>query len=202
MEPGQDALSMILDAAQRLNLSIYCQGDRTWRIRKPAEYVGATVLKLFAGASGTILSASTALTRGVGDGSGFHNAVCLKYSWKDGSGVDQVVYGNALVSAGTYAVSEIGYNGYFEERQHPIGSTALANQAASNTLASLVGRGHQMTMTAHAAYWLRPGHTVTVQLPTGDQQRYLVRQVQFNPVNGTMDLALFQPIDVTISTTG
>ena len=59
-----------------------------------------------------------------------------------------------------------------------------------------------MTITAHAAYWLRPGMTVTVQLPVGDQQRLLVRQVTFNPVNGTMSVSLYQPINVEISTTG
>lgn len=198
---GQDSLSMIQDMAERLNLWIYADGDRTWRIRKKSDYSGATALKLLTGAGGTILDASSVLTRGEGGGRGFHNAVTLAYRWKDSGGVDRVVYGNAVVSAGTYAASNVGYNVFAEERRYPIASTALANAAASNALKSLVGRGHQMSLKAHAAYWLRPGHTVTVQLPAGDQQRFLVRQVTFSPSDGTMRLALNQPINVTISTT-
>ena len=80
-DPGQDALRMIQDAAERLDLWIYVDGDGKWRIRKRPEYVGATALKLTTGASGTILDANTVLTRGDVEGSGFHNAVTLKYSW-------------------------------------------------------------------------------------------------------------------------
>lgn len=198
---GQDSLSMLLDAAERLNVSIFCDGNRTWRIKKQSDYAGATALKLFTGAGGTIFNATSAVTRGLGEGTGFKNGVSLKYMWRDSGGVDRVTHGSAVVSSGTYAASNIGDNFYYEERKYPIASTALANQAATNVLKSLTSRGNQMTLTAHAAYWLRPGHTVTVQLPAGAQQRFLVRQVQFNPVTGTMDLALHQPINVTISTT-
>lgn len=198
---GQDSLSMIQDAAERLNLWIYADGDRTWRIRKKSEYTGATSLKLLTGAGGTILDAATVLTRGEGGGRGFHNAVSLKYMWKDGAGADHVIFGNAVVSSGTYATASVGYNTFYAERKYPIASSTLANAAASNALKSLVGRGHQMSLKAHAAYWLRPGATVTVQLPAGDQQRFLVRQVTFSPKDGTMRLALNQPINVTISTT-
>lgn len=201
MDVGQDSLSMMLDAEERLNLSITCDGDRTWRVKKLSDYAGTTALKLFTGAGGTILDASSMVTRGLSEGTGFKNGVSLKYSWRDSGGVDKVIYGNAVVSAGTYAASSIGDNFYFEERKYPIASAALANQAAANKLKSLTSRGHQMALSAHAAYWLRPGHTVTVQLPAGAQQRFLVRHVQFNPVTGTMDLALKQPINVTISTT-
>lgn len=200
-EVGQDSLSMILDAAERLDCLIYCDGDRTWRIKKRSEYSGVTALKLFTGPSGTILDATTALTRGVGESKGFHNAVAIKYAWKDSAGVDKIIYGNAVVSTGSYASSQVGYNVFYEERDYPIANATLANNAAAATLRVLVGRGHQMLITAHAAYWLRPGHTVTVQLDLGDQQRFLVKEVQFNPVNGTMDLSLVQPINVSISTT-
>ncbi|MFE5839132.1 hypothetical protein [Arthrobacter sp. NPDC056493] len=198
---GQDSLSMLLDAAERLNVSVFCDGDRTWRIKKQSEIAGATALKLYVGAGGTILNAQSSLTRGVGEGKGFCNAVALIYRWKDSGGVDHVIYGNATVSAGPFATTAVGAKTFSEERQFPIASTALANQTASNLLKILAGRGNQMTLEAHAAYWLRPGHTVTVQLPAGDQQRFLVTQVQFNPTTGTMDLVLKQPINVTISTT-
>lgn len=200
-ETGQSSLDMILDAAQRLNLRVYCDGDRVWRIRRHAQYAGQSALKLFTGPSGTILDSSTVLTRGETEGKGFHNAVSLKYSWKDSNDVDKAIYGNAVVKTGPYAASAIGYNVFFEEREFAIASVALANAAAASTLQVLASRGQQALITAHAAYWIRPGHTVTVQLPAGDQQRYLVRQVQFNPVEGTMNLSLVQPIDVEISTT-
>jgi hypothetical protein len=198
---GQDSLSMLLDAAERLNLAIFCDGDRTWRIKKLSDYAGATALKLFTGAGGTILDATSLVTRGLYEGTGFKNGVSLKYMWRDSGGVDRVTFGNAVVSSGPFAASSIGDNFYYEERKYPIASVALANQAAANVLKGLTSRGNQMALTAHAAYWIRPGHTVTVQLPAGSQQRFLIRAVTFNPVTGTMDLSLNQPINVTISTT-
>lgn len=200
-DPGKDSLSMIQDAAERLDLRIFVDGDRTWRITKKSDYSGATALKLTTGASGTILESSSVLTRGDVPGNGFKNAVVIKYAWRDGSGVDQVVYGNAVVTSGPYAVAN-GYNVDSIERQYAIADSTKANTAASNVLKSLVGRGHQMSITAISAYWLRPQMTVTVQLPTGDQERLLVSQVRFNPTNGTMQVQLYQPINVTISTTG
>lgn len=201
MDTGKDALSIIADAADRLGLWIYCDSDRTWRITKRPEYVGATALKLTTGASSTIFSSATTLTRGDSQGTGFHNAVGIKYAWKDDANVDHEIYGNAEVISGTFAVNAVGFNTYYEERDIPV-TQAQATAVAVSTLKSRAARGHQMEMEAHAAYWLRPGHTVTVQLPVGDQQRLLVRQVSFNPVSGTMNLALTQPINVTISTTG
>ena len=199
-EPGQDSLRMIADAADRLGLWIYVDGDRTWRIKARPQYVGTTALKLTTGASSTIFDVASVLTRGDVEGTGFHNAVSVKYSWTDSGNVARVIYGNAVVNSGTYNVAS-GYKTYSEERNYPI-TQAQATDVAVSKLRALVGRGSQMTMTAHAAYWLRPGMTVTVQLPLGDQQRLLVRQVSFRPSTGTMQLALYQPIDVTISTTG
>jgi hypothetical protein len=198
---GQDSLSMIKDASERAGCRVYVDGDRTWRIGRIPEYSGATALNLFTGPEGTILDASSTLTRGASDGRGFKNAVSIKYLWKTPAGVDMVNFGNAVVSTGPYAPSAIGYNVLYLEREYPIANTGKANQAASNVLRPLIGRGHQVELGAHAAYWLRPGHTVTVQLPSGEQERHLVRSVKFDPLTGRMDLALVQPTDVTISTT-
>ncbi|QIN94316.1 minor tail protein [Arthrobacter phage BlueFeather] len=197
---GQDSLSMLQDAAERVGVRVYVDGDRTWRIAPLPEYSGATALKLFTGPEGTILDAAATLTRGAVDGHGFHNAVSIKYLWKDSGGVDRVNFGNAVVASGPYAPSAIGYNVLYLERPYAVASTAKANQAAANVLKPLVGRGHQVELGAHAAYWLRPGHTVTVQLPAGGQERHLVRSVSFHPLTGRMDLGLVQPINVTIST--
>jgi hypothetical protein len=198
---GQDSLSMIQDAAERLNLWIYCDGNRYWRIQKKTDYAGTSALKLLTGPSGTILSASTYRTRGDSPGRGFHNSVALKYMWTDSGGVDRVVFGNAVVSTGAYASASVGYNTFYEERKYPIANATLANAAASNLLKVLVGRGYQSVVTAHAAYWLRPGHTVTLLLPAGTQQRFIVNRVDFKPVDGSMTVNLHQPFNVTISTT-
>jgi hypothetical protein len=197
---GQDSLSMIADAAERLDARVYVDGDRTWRIARKAEISGVAALKLFSGPEGTIFDSEAILTRGRDAGSGFHNAVTLKYLWKDSAGNDKRMFGNAVISSGPYATATVGYMGLYEEREYPV-SQATANAAAANVLRSKARRGHQATLAAHAAYWLRPGHTVTLQLPSGAQERWLVRQVRFTPSTGTMTLALNQPINVTISTT-
>jgi hypothetical protein len=64
-DPGQDSLSMLADAAERVYLRVWCDENRIWRVGRKAEYVGTSALKLTVGASGTILDASTAYSWGV-----------------------------------------------------------------------------------------------------------------------------------------
>jgi hypothetical protein len=193
LEVGKTFDSLITDAAGRAGVWVYSDGSRRWRITKRAEVAGVSAHKLFTGPDGTIYDSDTALQR-----EDFYNSVCLTYKWEDGAGNDQILYGEAYVSSGTYSTSTIGWNTYVEEREGPV-TQAQATAAAQTVLKYKVTRGHGIRITSAAAYWVRPGMTVTIQLPQGDQERQLVRAVTFNPPSGTMSITTRQPESVSIS---
>jgi hypothetical protein len=194
-EPGQDSWKLLSDAANRAGVQIYCDGDRVWHISAQPVISGETALNLTTGGGGIIKESTAVYSRET-----FNNTVCLKYSWKDASNVDHVIYGHAYLSAGPFALSAIGYNSYFEERNIPA-TQAQADAAASATLQALAKRGRSFSIDAVSAYWIRPNHSVTATLPTGDQERLLVSSVTFNFPSGDMSLKLRQPETLTISNT-
>ncbi|ARU53514.1 hypothetical protein CBR64_20880 [Cellulosimicrobium cellulans] len=80
-------------------------------------------------------------------------------------------------------------------------SSLKASAVAAARVRRTISRGRQMSVeAAAAAYWLRPGHTITVQLPTGPQERHLVSSVTFDLPSGTMHVRTRVPVDVTITT--
>jgi hypothetical protein len=194
LDIGNDFQSLITDAAARAGVWVYSDGSRRWRITSRAEVAGVSAHKLYTGPDGTIFDSDTALQR-----EDFANSVCLKYVWKNGSGEEQIIYGEAYVP-GTlgYGVVGSGYNTYVEERQGPI-TQSQATSAAQSVLRYKVTRGHGIRLQAVAAYWLRPGMTVTIQLPLGEQERQLIRAVTFNPSSGSMTITTRQPESVSIS---
>jgi hypothetical protein len=194
LDIGKDFQSLITDAAGRAGVWVYSDGSRRWFITTRPEVAGVSAHKLYTGPDGTILDTDAALQR-----EDFSNSVCLIYTWKDAAGADQTLYGEAYVpGSGPFGVVATGYNTYVEERQGPV-TQAQATAAAQTVLKYKITRGHGIRLGAVAAYWLRPGMTVTVQLPLGDQERQLIRAVTFNPVSGTMTITTRQPESVSIS---
>lgn len=193
LEVGSDYWSLISDAAKRAGVWVYVDGQRRWRITKRAEVAGVSAHKLLTGAGGTIISADAALQR-----EDFYNSVTLAYTWQDAAKVDQTVYGEAWIDGGDFGTTATGVNGYFEEREGPI-TKAQANAAAQTILKYCFTRGRGFRMDAAAAYWLRAGMTVTVQLPLGEQERHIIRAVSFNPADGTMTITTRQPQEAAIT---
>ena len=193
--PGQDSMRLIADVMNRAGAQVYCDDTGRWIIGKPYALSNTTALKLNTGGGGVISEATAYLDREV-----FHNFVCLGYKWRDANNVDQVVWGHALIANGPLAWNVIGYNSYFEERNYPA-TQAQANAAATSSLRALAKRGVGYQMDAVSAYWLRPGLTVTADLPDYTQDRVLVSAVQFNFPSGQMHLRLRRPEDLTISNT-
>jgi hypothetical protein len=191
---------MLNEASQRLGVRIFCDENRVWHIQSPDALKSVTSLKLFTGPESTLLSAETARNRGEGNDDGFKNSAVIKYSWTDGAGNEQVIYGNANVVTGAESVYSIGYMTAYEERDFPT-TQGNADSAASTLVAGRMSRGQTVSVVAVSAYWLRPGMTVTVQLPIGTQQRYIVTGVNFSSTSGVMSLSLRQPMTAVISTT-
>ncbi|MFF2842698.1 hypothetical protein [Paenarthrobacter sp. NPDC057981] len=193
-EVGKDSWSLLADAQDRAGCRIYVDGNRRWHIEKLPK-LGVTALNLTIGTDGIITESAATLSR-----EDFKNSVTIKYSWRDGSGNDQVIYGNALVNAGEFATSAIGLNTYYLERSIPA-TQAQANAAAATVLTSVGRRGNSYSIGAVNAFWITPGSTVTATLPEGDQRKMLVSSVSFNYPSGDMSLKLRQPEDLSTAAT-
>lgn len=191
---GDDYWSLMDDAATRTETRVYCDGGRVWRVEPRAVNAGNPVHHLTVGEAGTIVDSSAELDR-----EDWYNAVVLRYRWNDAANTEHIVYGRAQVTSGPYATAAVGHKVFFEEIPRPV-NLAAANAAAAARARKLVTRGRSLTLTAAAAYWLRPGHTVLVTLPTGPTEKHLVQSVSFRPLEGLMTVTTRQPENVTITT--
>jgi hypothetical protein len=185
-----DRWATIADLADSIGAQVFDDGLRHWHIDPvPAvASVAAAILKV--GTNGTILSSSSTLDR-----DDWANTVRLRYRWTNALGVDQLVTGSAVVASGPYAPATAGTRVYAEDRETPT-TTNQANAAAAALLPRFLSRSRSYTLTAVAAWWLRPGRTVTVQLPTGGQERHLVSRVAFS-TGGRMAVTTRLPDNVS-----
>lgn len=193
---GDTYWSLMQEAAQRTNTRVWCDERNVWRIAPRVERTGTPVHRLAVGHGGTITDTLANLRRDE-----WYNSVLLEYNWRNATPEreERVLYGRALATTGPFAVGTAGYRTYYEKRERPIGQWS-ANNAAAAMLRTLISRGRTRTITAGAAYWLRPGDTVTVALPTGEEEPHIVQSVTFRPMEGLMDVTTRQPLDVTIDT--
>lgn len=174
-----DRWAVINDLADRLEKQVYDNGMRNWYIA-PAPTVGNLALELKVGEGGTIIDSDA----GVDRDEGFYNYVWLRYEWNNGTS-DQVVNGTRRIQTGPYAATTGNYKILKIVRN--VGTTSTeANNAAAALVARTVTRGRTFSLSAISAYWLRPGHTVEVTLPTGDPESHLVSSVAFDLRDGTM----------------
>jgi len=170
-------------AAEQNGYEILDAGDRVIRLAALPALSPDTALALTVGANGTIEDSDAGVDR-----DGWANFVTLRYRWQEMSGterVDRFTYGQQWVQSGPYAPTSSGWKTLVEDRDgHP--GQQQANQAAANLLSRMLSRARSHTLTAVPAWWLRAGHTVTVQLPTGPQERHLVAGVVFRPTGMTV----------------
>lgn len=184
---------IIADAAQRCSAWVYCDGARVWRV---AEKAGLSTpdLVLSVGEDGTVLDSDTTLDR-----EGWANAVIITYEWESTDGTRNKILGRAIAASGDFNNESVGRKLHMESRRLHV-TQDQADAAAAGLLRQLISRGRGLTLTAHAAYWLRPGMTVAVTLPTGGTENHLVKSVSFRPFAGTMTVETRQPVTTTITT--
>lgn len=177
-----DALS---DVAEQYDQQIYDNGDRVFRIAAREPVVSESALTLVGGPNGTVLSSSTGADR-----DNWANWVTLTYEWTDAAGASQSTGNYARVLPGSpFAPEQAGYKILTEVRDMP-STEAAAGKVAASILRRMLARARTYTIDAVPAWWLRPGHTVTVQLPLGDQERHLVAAVGFSPGRMTIQTRL------------
>lgn len=115
----------------------------------------------------------------------------MRHTWRDAAGVDQTVIGYyrdpdpAIVSHRTVVI----------ERDTP-SNEPLARSAATAIQQRMTARGRAThTITAPAAFWLRPGSLVLLELPTAQAEpgragnngpRAVVGSITFRASDGSM----------------
>ena len=171
--PYDDRWDLVLDLADRIGARVYDDGLRVWHI-DPAPVLGTPALDLAVGANGTIVTSDADLSRDQ-----WANVVLLRYRWRDTSDVEHTITAVRRITTGVYAAN-VG-NSKIELVEREVATTQTeANAAAAALVARTVTRGRSLTVSAVSAYWLRPGDTVNVTLPTGPTEQHLVVSVEFN----------------------
>ncbi|GAA4627263.1 hypothetical protein GCM10023113_27550 [Cellulomonas oligotrophica] len=192
---GDSVMSAAYDIANRAGDAwVYEDGLGTWVLRERPALAGQAAAVLKVGPGGSITSSSAVLSL-----EDFANVVVVEYRWYDGE--QQTRRGWAQVASGPFSVAAVGRRVYVERREYK-GSAAEAQAAARSIVRRTVTRGRALRVeSAAAAYWLRPGHTVTVALPSGPQERHLVQAVQFDLAgSGVMNVTTRLPETFTIET--
>lgn len=187
-----DGLWMALDdVAGRTGKRIWCDEAGAWRIGPRVTAAGRAVLELIDGDAGTLVDANDSLTR-----EEWFNSVLLRYRWTEELPEGDKVYtryGRAAVTSGPLSVAAAGRKAYVEQIEGRRIGEATANKIAGAKLANLATRGKSYRVQAIAAYWLRPGMTVSIQLPGRAADLHLVQSVRFQPFTGLMELVTRNP---------
>lgn len=187
--PTHNLMQLITQLANRGNLWVYVDELRVWHIADRAELGAVTTLNATTGyADSTITSADSETS----SDDEWGNAVLVTFD--DGTTVW------AEVTSGPYA-TDVAPRRVVEVDGGPPPAAAIARSVfASSVLTRVSSRGRSITFESPSAYWLRPGQTITVELPTGGQQRVIVARVTFTTQDGRMTVTTRQPDDYTITT--
>lgn len=190
LEPGASIWSQIHSIEDRIGARTYEDGLGTFWVTPQPTSSGAASASLSVGDTGTITGSETLLST-----ENFANFIMVEFT--DG---DVPVRGWAEMKTGDFGTNTVGRKAKVVSLPGT-GSTSEAEAAAGAMLWRSMSRGRRMSLEcAQAMYWLRPGQTVTVQLPTGPQERHLISTVEFDIPTGTMNIHTRLPENVVITT--
>ena len=191
ISPARNMWEIIEDAALRIGMWVRADAAGNWIISKKASVYGQPAHIITNGLNGTVEEMTETLTR-----RDWYQEVCLAYVWKDkASGEEITAFGMTRRGYPTTPLTDgAGRKVYFEQRPGPIPNQTAANYAAYIMLRNLNTRGARYEITAHSAYWLRPGMTVTVSPDGLTQTREIVQSVTFN-TDGFMTLTTRRPLE-------
>lgn len=194
MELGDTFWEAVAAVADFGGLWVYDDGTRTWHIDPRPANAGSSVHQLLTGPTGNI----TGSEAGLGRDDGWANAVLLVHQWRDSGGTDHVRKSLARVTSGSMSVANAGMKATTVRRSIAATQAAI-NKAAAGMVNRTISRGRAFNVEAPSAYWVRPGTTVTISLPTGPQERHLVASTSFRFPSGAMSVRTRVPQDVTIT---
>lgn len=191
----QTMWSLMAAVADAHDVWLYHDGIRDWQMRpRPRTAAPIAAAQLRVGPTGNLTETSSETSTE----SGWANAVHLIHQWTDNNGNPHRLATRAAIADGPMSVSVAGYHGVTVTRSTPTNQVNIRASAAA-LVRRAVTRGRGYRLTAPAMYWLRPGDTVTVELPTGGQERHLVVSVRFEYPQGLMHVSTRLPESVTIT---
>lgn len=191
---GSDLWGPLADVANRAGIWVHCDTSRRWIIRARASGKEDPAWRLAVGEAGTVLDSDSSLDR-----EDWANSVLLEYSFVNDAGNPVTVIGRANIVSGPLRPSVVGFRTHHEKREFRV-TQAQANEAAASVLRNFSTRGRSLTLTALAAYWLRPGMPVDVQLRTGPAEKHIIKSVTFKPLAGLMTIQTREPHNDEIGT--
>lgn len=186
---SSDLWGVAVELADRIGAWLYVDGPGQWHLTDRPTLAGGAVHNLSTGPAGTLTETTADLSL-----TDWGNGVLLEYP------DDTTAY--AYATSGPFSITAAPLKVVKVRRRANVGTTADRQAAAASVLTRALSRGRGFTLTAPAAYWLRPGHTITAQLPTGPQERHLVSAVTFELGAGLMRATTRVPDDTTTTTTG
>lgn len=194
-----DRWQAMADIADRVDAEVYDDGLRTFVMRPRPVLAGPTETpahSLTVGENGTVLDVDSSLTR-----ENWYNHVTLVYEWRDASDVDHHIEATAYVLNGKYRITGPAGKKSLIDRRYMETTQSEADAAARAILDRGISKSTSHELKAVAAYWLRPGMTVSLTLPNQAPALHLVSSVSFDPFDGTMRLVTRLP-DTVIVTNG
>ena len=188
LEQGRSLWEVIAHVTSTAGLWLYVDSAGAWTLRaRPAEAAETSVHL-----SGAIVTrADDVLSRNE-----YYSAAVVRYTWQDSTGQDQEMVGTWALPA---APGEKGRNQktILVERTGAA-SQYVVDQVAQAIVRNLSTRGDSYVVDAVAAYWLRPGDTVQVALPTGGTARHICKSVAFHLGSGSMTVTTREPSNLGV----
>jgi hypothetical protein len=192
-QAGDAPLAMCMEIAGRIDGWFYADENGVWQLRSRG-LDGDPSHQVRPGADGTLVSGTDALTR-----EGWANYVAVTYRWQTrtpatgtGTVTDHVASGFATVTDGPYADYLANRVSLLSDRDMP-GTVAQAQRAASSLLRRTMDRGTDLNVESVAAYWLRVGSGITLDLPEQVQQYLVISAVTFHLDTGLMNITARLP---------
>jgi len=189
LAPERSIWECLEEVALRAGLWVHGDSLGRWVIAKKATVAGVSAYTITNGLTGTVREMTEALTR-----EDWYQDVVLVYKWRDtATNTDKTIYGITRQGwPNNDPADGAGRKVFTEERVGPIDQGA-AHDAAATTLRNLNTRGARYDITAHAAYWLRPGMTITVNPDGLNQTREIIQSITFK-TDGFMTIKTRRPL--------
>lgn len=153
---------IIKSLSDQADVWTYADALGVWHVVDRPTAAGASAVQLRFGPAGIMTSAEDGMSR-----DRWGNTVAVSFAG------GQTAY--ATRSVGPLSTAEVGMALIRVTTSAPWPGSTAAQEAAESMLRLVITRGDAQSLTALAAYWLRPGDTIT----TPESERVIVSRVRF-----------------------
>jgi hypothetical protein len=186
MEPGKPLWDQIYAITLAAGLWVYVDSTGAWRMEPRATAASESAAVLREGPASLVKKITHTQ-----DLDPYYTAAILQYKWKDSGGVDREIFGTWAPPPGSKGIG--AGQKVFQATRDVQSSQFDANEAARLTVQQLSTRGDSYVVEAVAAYWIRPGHTVSIGT---EDIRHIVKTISFDLGAGTMTLTTREPTNL------